>query len=172
GGGTDKGLFSSTPPRSVRQDTGRPGLLRLSSAGSVSRRQVSNPAPRSPLLAARPGSLKRPWSGSATPVAKRQGLLTLSPTDRSVRAGTPTPSLRASSPSPKLRSTHLPFTPRSSPRPGSSSRPQNNGDSSSSSSTPRRPSTPTLGRQATSIPSSLEAAGLFSRRPYASRGPR
>lgn len=59
-GGT--GLFSSSSPaRNVRGGTSTPG-----SSGPLSARlrQTASPSPRSPLLAVRPGAVKRPSSGS------------------------------------------------------------------------------------------------------------
>ncbi|CAM9336102.1 unnamed protein product [Laminaria digitata] len=80
--------------------------------------------------------------------------------------------LRSSSPTTRLRSPQLPFTARSTTtRPGSiqpswnkSSSPGVGRGGSSSSNSRGAPSTPTSGRQAATVPLSLEAAGLFSRR--------
>ncbi|CAM9361306.1 unnamed protein product [Pylaiella littoralis] len=145
GGGT--GLFSSpSPPRNVRGGTGTPGSL-----GPLS-------SPRSPLLAVRPGAVKRPSSGSL-PTPKRQGLAGAGGAQQG-RAGTPMPTLRASSSSPQLRTAQLPFTPRSTTRPGSSQRPRSNGGSSASGGQRLGD-----GRHVSSVPPSLKASGLFGRRP-------
>ncbi|CAM9588000.1 unnamed protein product, partial [Scytosiphon promiscuus] len=127
GGGGQSGLYpSAAPPRQARAGTETESSSRRMRAGSLPG-QPRSPAPRSPLLAARPGTLKRPASGSL-PAPKRQGPASAGDRDRGTscgrRAGTSTPILRASSPLVQIRSTQLPFTPNSSSRPGSGQRPR------------------------------------------------